>query len=256
MTALTLIKIGGKVLDDPALLAPVLNAFVARKGPKILVHGGGKAGTDLARLLNIEAPLVAGRRITSPEMLEVALMVYGGTMNRKLVAALQARGLDALGLTGADLNLIRARKRPVEDLDYGLVGDIEAVNVRQLGNLLNANLVPVLAPLTHDGQGQLLNTNADTIAATVAVALAPYYAVELIFAFERPGVLADAQDDGSLLPHLSRADAERHQAAGVIAAGMLPKLKNAFIALEAGVSRVLIGRAEGGRFTGTTIELD
>lgn len=255
ISPLTLVKIGGKVLDNNDLLTPVLDAFVAMPGAKILVHGGGKAGSDLAKRLEVEAPLINGRRITSPEMLEIALMVYGGKMNRQLVASLQARGLNALGLTGADLNAIRAHKRPVKDIDYGLVGDIDEVNAEQLQNLLQANLVPVMAPLTHDGAGQLLNTNADTIAATVASAMAVHFQVRLVFAFERPGVLTDANDDNSLISHLSKSEADRLTETGAIAAGMLPKLHNAFNALNSGVASVVIGKARQSGFSGTELSL-
>jgi acetylglutamate kinase len=253
---LTLVKIGGGLLESPPLLADVLDAFAHLPGAKLLVHGGGRAATELARRLGIEAPLLQGRRVTSQAMLEVALMVYGGLMSRQLVAALQQRGIDALGLTGADLNLIEAHKRPVKDIDYGFVGDIDQVNAEALTRLLAQGSVPILAPLTHDGQGQLLNTNADTIAATVASALADRFEVELIFAFERPGVLTDPDDDESLVPFLTRPQAEQWQAQGVIAGGMLPKLHNAWQALASGVHRVLIGQAKAGQFSGTELRLD
>lgn len=253
---LTLVKIGGGLLESSSLLAEVLDAFAQLSGAKLLVHGGGRAATDLARRLDIEAPLLQGRRVTNQAMLEVAMMVYGGLMSRQLVAALQQRGIDALGLTGADLNLIRAHKRPVQDIDYGFVGDIDEVNAVALTRLLEQGSVPILAPLTHDGQGQLLNTNADTIAATVASALADRFEVELIFAFERPGVLTDPNDDESLLRTLSRSQAEQWQAQGIIAGGMLPKLHNAWQALAGGVQRVLIGQVQAGTFGGTELHLD
>jgi len=253
---LTLVKIGGGLLESPTLLADVLDAFAALPEAKLLIHGGGRAATDLARRLAIEAPLIQGRRVTSQAMLEVAVMVYGGLMNRQLVAALQQRGINALGLTGADLDLIRAHQRPVKDIDYGFVGDIDQVNTKALTRLLEQGSVPILAPLTHDGQGQLLNTNADTIAATVASALADRFEVELIFAFERPGVLTDPNDDGSLVHTLTRSQAEQWQAQGIIAGGMLPKLHNAWQALAGGVSRVLVGRASAGQFSGTALHLD
>jgi acetylglutamate kinase len=252
---LTLVKIGGGLLESPDLLAHTLDAFAALEGAKLLIHGGGRAATDLAQQLGVEAPLIHGRRVTSQAMLDIALMVYGGLMSRQLVAALQQRGLDALGLTGADLDLIRAHKRPVVDIDYGLVGDISRVNAPRLAMLLDQEAVPVLAPLTHDGQGQMLNTNADTIAATVAAAMAGAYEVTLIFAFERPGVLTDPHDDASLLPALNRTQAQALQAQGSIAGGMLPKLHNAWLALEAGAQRVLIGQAVDGQFGGTELYL-
>lgn len=252
---LTLVKIGGGLLESPDLLAATLDAFSALEGGKLLIHGGGRAATDLAHRLDIQAPLIDGRRVTSPAMLEIALMVYGGLMSRQLVADLQSRGLDALGLTGADLDLIRAARRPVAEIDYGLVGDIERVNAERLALLIELGTVPVLAPLTHDGQGQLLNTNADTIAASVAIALADRFEVQLIFAFERPGVLTDPQDDASLLASLSEAQAQAYQAQGVIAGGMLPKLHNAWQALRGGARQVLIGQAQAGRFVGTSLHL-
>ncbi len=252
-TPLTLVKIGGKVLNDSRWLTPVLDAFAQIPGTKVLVHGGGKAGSDLAQRLGVASPMISGRRITSEAMLDVALMAFGGLMNRKLVAALQGRGLNAAGFTGADLDLVRARKRPVEDIDYGLVGDIDQVNAAQLAALLEQGVVPILAPLTHDGQGQLLNTNADTIAATVASALADRFAVQLVFAFERPGVLRDASDDKSLILRLSASEAQALQAQGAIADGMLPKLHNAFMALAQGVQSVVIGRPVGKAFQGTVV---
>ncbi len=252
---LTVVKIGGKVLDEPRFLEPVLEAFAGLEGQKVLVHGGGKAGSDVAGKLGIEAPLVDGRRITSSEMLRVALMVYGGWMNRSLVARLQALGLNALGLTGADLDVIRAKKRPAQPIDYGWVGDVEQVDGNRLANLLDQDIVPVMAPLTHDGQGQMLNTNADTIASEVARSLVPRFEVRLVYAFERPGVLRDAKDDHSLISHLDQAAAKRFQEEGVIAAGMIPKLKNAFDALAQGVNSVVIGRPIEGNFKGTQLSL-
>ena len=238
--SLTILKIGGQVLAEPTALSALLADFAALAGPKVLVHGGGRAATDLAKRLGVEAPLIDGRRITSQAMLEVAVMVYGGLMNRQLVAALQSLGQQALGLTGADLDVIRARKRPAKPLDYGFVGDIEAVDVEALHELLAGGKLPVLAPLTHDGQGQLLNTNADTIASSVARALSDRYAVDLVFAFERPGVLLDPLDDTSVVHRLDTATFAHYRQSGEISGGMLPKLDNAFAALEAGVQRVFI----------------
>lgn len=250
---LTLVKIGGGLLDAADRLGPVLDAFAALEGPRILVHGGGRVASEMAERLGVESPMINGRRITSKAMLDIALMVFGGLMNRQLVAGLQVRGLNALGLTGADLQIMRANKRPVKDIDYGMVGDMESVNAEQLGTLLTAGMYPVLAPLTYDGKGYFLNTNADTIAASVAVALAQMYEVDLIFAFERPGVLTDPQDDATVVPLLTRVQADAWQAEGVIAGGMIPKLHNAWQALEAGVTRVLIGQAADGKFQGTEV---
>ncbi|MEM7659073.1 MAG: acetylglutamate kinase [Bacteroidota bacterium] len=258
---LTLLKIGGKVLDHPATLQQVLDDFASLAGPKILVHGGGKTATQVAAKLGIEAPLIQGRRVTSPEMMKVAMMVYGGLMNKQLVSMLQARGCQALGLTGADLDVIRAEKRPVKEIDYGLAGDIVAVNGEALRDLLLRGIVPVLAPLTHDGQGHMLNTNADTIASTVARTLAPGEEVHLVFGFEKAGVMEDPADESSLIHELLPEDFARYRAQGVIAGGMIPKLSNAFEALEAGVHRVYICHASkistlGSRdFVGTVIRL-
>jgi len=255
MQQLTLVKIGGKVLDHTDQLSKVLDTFTRLPGQKILIHGGGKTGGQIAQRLGIEAPMIGGRRITSPEMLQVALMVYGGLMNRQLVAEIARRGGRALGLTGADLDVIRAHKRPVGEIDYGLAGDIDRVNAEALSDLLDRNIIPVMAPLTHDGQGQMLNTNADTIAATVASALAASFQTRLVFVFERPGVLTDPDDDGSLVSHLTFEKAEAYKTSGVIAGGMLPKLHNAFGALRAGVKEVIIGQAHATDFNGTTITL-
>ncbi|GAB4404040.1 MAG: acetylglutamate kinase [Bacteroidia bacterium] len=258
---LTLLKIGGQVLETPAQRKQLLDDFARLPGQRLLIHGGGRAATDLAARLGVEAPLIEGRRITSREMLDIAVMVYGGLMNRQLVAALQARGCDALGLTGADLDVIRAHRRPAGAIDYGFVGDVDSVKADALRDLLDRSIVPVLAPLTHDGQGQLLNTNADTIASIAAVALAPLYEVHLVYTFERPGVLLDPADDSSLLRRLDPTAYARHRTSGAISGGMIPKLDNAFAALRAGVARVYICQAEAiGRlyssdFSGTEILL-
>lgn len=242
-TAVTVVKIGGKVLDDDQLLAGVLDSFAAIEGPKILVHGGGKAATEIAGKLGVEAPMINGRRITNDAMMDVALMVYGGLMNRKMAAGLQARGINALGLTGADLNVIQAHKRPVKDIDYGLAGDIDAVDGKRLLWLLEGGITPIMAPLTHDGKGQMLNTNADTIASSTARSLAREATVSLVFTFEKPGVMTDPDDDTTVIPHLDRQVFEYHREAGNIAGGMIPKLTNAFEALSAGVDKVYICHA-------------
>ncbi|MEZ4828300.1 MAG: acetylglutamate kinase [Bacteroidia bacterium] len=244
MQKVTLVKIGGKVLDDAVSLNRVLDSFAKIEGPKILVHGGGKAATEIAARLGVEAPMINGRRITSEAMLEVAAMVYGGLMSRQLAAGLQKRGLNAAGLTGADMDVIRAVKRPVKDIDYGLAGDIVSVNTARLVWLLDAGIVPILAPLTHDGLGQLLNTNADTIAGTVAASLTKTYEVSLVYAFERPGVLADHNNDDSVIGSITRSRFEKYVAEGVIGGGMIPKLENAFQSLEAGVKTVFICHAD------------
>lgn len=237
---LTIVKVGGAVVEDEARLSRLLADFSAIEGRKVLVHGGGRRATAVASSLGIESKMVGGRRITDSQMLEVVTMVYGGLVNKNIVARLQACGIDALGLTGADIDVIRSHKRPVKDVDYGFVGDVERVDGGKLSQLIEAGITPVMAPLTHDGQGNMLNTNADTIAAETAKALAGQYDVTLIFSFEKKGVMAHPDDDDSLIPVITRADYMRYAADGTVSGGMLPKLENAFNAISAGVSRVNI----------------
>lgn len=237
---LTIVKVGGAVVEDEARLSRLLANFSAIEGRKVLVHGGGRRATAVASSLGIESKMVGGRRITDSQMLEVVTMVYGGLVNKNIVARLQACGIDALGLTGADIDVIRSHKRPVKDVDYGFVGDVERVDGGKLSQLIEAGITPVMAPLTHDGQGNMLNTNADTIAAETAKALAGQYDVTLIFSFEKKGVLARPDDDDSLIPVITRADYMRYATDGTVSGGMLPKLENAFNAISAGVSRVNI----------------
>lgn len=237
---LTIVKVGGAVVEDEARLSRLLADFSAIEGRKVLVHGGGRRATAVASSLGIESKMVGGRRITDSQMLEVVTMVYGGLVNKNIVARLQACGIDALGLTGADIDVIRSHKRPVKDVDYGFVGDVERVDGSKLSQLIEAGITPVMAPLTHDGQGNMLNTNADTIAAEMAKALAGQYDVTLIFSFEKKGVMARPDDDDSLIPVITRADYMRYAADGTVSGGMLPKLENAFNAISAGVSRVNI----------------
>lgn len=240
MDRLTIVKVGGKVVEEPELLNSLLDDFVRVTGYKILVHGGGKAATNIAEKLGVETRMVEGRRITDAAMLEIVTMVYGGLVNKKVVAGLQARNLNAAGFTGADLDLIRARKRPVTDIDYGFVGDVENINTRELRLLLNENVVPVIAPLTHDGYGQILNTNADTIAAQLAIDLSHYFKVFLFYCFEKRGVLSDPLDDDSVMPELTENMFIENQELGIISTGMIPKLQNGFKALHNGVNEVLI----------------
>lgn len=237
---LTLVKVGGAVVEDDARLDALLAAFAAIDGRKVLVHGGGRRATAIASRLGVETQMVGGRRITDQAMLEVVTMVYGGLVNKNVVARLQACGVDAIGLTGADGGVMLSHKRPVKDVDYGFVGDVERVDGDRLASLIEGGLTPVLAPLTHDGRGHLLNTNADTIAAEAAKALASRYDVTLVFCFEKPGVLADPDDDASLISVIMRQDFARLAADGTVSGGMLPKLENAFSAISAGVSRVNI----------------
>ena len=197
---LTVIKVGGKIVEEETTLSRLLADFSAIEGHKLLVHGGGRSATKLAARLGIESKMVNGRRITDAETLKVVTMVYGGLVNKNIVAGLQARGVNAIGLTGADMNVIRSVKRPVKEVDYGYVGDVEKVNADFLATLIRQGIVPVMAPLTHDGQGSMLNTNADTIAGETAKALAPLFDVTLVYCFEKKGVLRDENDDDSVIP--------------------------------------------------------
>lgn len=244
MDRLTIIKVGGKVVEDPQALDSLLDQIHKISGYKILVHGGGNTATEIAGKLGIETKMVEGRRITDSAMLDVATMVYGGLVNKKIVAGLQARNCNALGLTGADLGLVRAKKRPVQDIDFGFVGDVEEVNSRELRLLLNETVVPVIAPLTHDGKGQLLNTNADTIASEIATELSAYYNVFLFYCFEKKGVLMDQNDETSMIFELDQMLFEQYKNEGIISAGMIPKLENAFRSKRKGVKEVLITNAQ------------
>lgn len=228
------------MVEDPQLLNTLLDHFTSITGYKILVHGGGPLATQLADRLGVETRMVEGRRITDQETLEIATMVYAGLVNKRIVAGLQARNTNALGLTGADLDLIRARKRPVVDIDYGFVGDVEDVNTRELRLLLGENVIPVVAPLTHDGQGLLLNTNADTIASRLGIELSHYFKVLLFYCFEKRGVLANPEDENSVLSELSKSEFAQLKNSGIISSGMIPKLTNGFEAMQNGVSEVLI----------------
>ena len=238
---LTIVKVGGAVVEDEAQLTQLLKDFCAIEGAKILVHGGGRRATKVAERLGIETKMVDGRRITDEQMLEVVTMVYGGLVNKHVVASLQALGTDAIGLTGADGDVICSVKRPLKNgIDYGFVGDVKKVDGAKIAHFIGKNLTPVIAPLTHDGQGNILNTNADTMASETAKALAGLYDVTLIFSFEKKGVLSNPDDDESVIPVITRADFERYRADGTISGGMLPKIENALAAVEAGVSQVII----------------
>lgn len=238
---LTVVKVGGAVVEDAEQLAALLRNFSAIEGRKVLVHGGGRKATQVAGRLGVETRMVGGRRITDEQMLEVVTMVYGGLVNKQLVARLQANGVNALGLTGADADVIRSHKRPLKDgIDYGFVGDVDRVDGNILVQLVEAGITPVMAPLTHDGEGCILNTNADTIASETAKALAHKYDVTLIFSFEKKGVLSNPDDDDSVIPVITRTLFNKYKADGTISGGMLPKIENALAAVEAGVSRVII----------------
>ena len=243
MDKLTLIKVGGKIVEEPDTLAVLLQDFASIDGYKVLVHGGGRSATKVAAQLGIESRMVNGRRITDADMLRVVTMVYGGLVNKNIVAGLQALGMNALGLTGADMNIMRSDKRPVGEVDYGFVGDVKEVHADVLAMLIRQGIVPVLAPLTHDKQGNLLNTNADTIAGEAAKALAKFFDVTLVFCFEKKGVLRDENDDESVIPQLDRASFRQLTEAGIIQGGMIPKLENAFQAIDAGVKEVVITKA-------------
>ena len=238
---LTIVKVGGAVVEDEAQLAQLLKDFSAIEGRKLLVHGGGRKATKVAEALGIESKMVGGRRITDADMLNVVTMVYGGLVNKNLVTRLQANGVNALGLTGADMDVIRSHKRPIKNgVDFGYVGDVDKANGQMLSKLIEEGIIPVMAPLTHDGQGNILNTNADTIASETAKALAPFYDVTLIFSFEKKGVLRNPDDDDSVIPIISRADFIKYKTDGTISGGMLPKIENALGAIDSGVSRVII----------------
>jgi len=238
---LTIVKVGGAIVEDEIQLTQLLKDFSAISGHKVLIHGGGRRATQVAASLGIESKMVGGRRITDADMLNVVTMVYGGLVNKNLVARLQANGVNALGLTGADIDVIRSHKRPLKDgIDFGFVGDVDRADGQMLSRLIEAGITPVMAPLTHDGQGHILNTNADTIASETAKALAPFYDVTLIYSFEKKGVLSNPDDDNSVIPTINRADFERYKADGTISGGMLPKIENALSAIDKGVNRVII----------------
>ena len=254
MEKLVLIKVGGKIVEEENTLRQLLKDFAAIEGHKVLVHGGGRSATKLAAELGVETKMVNGRRITDADMLRIVTMVYGGLVNKNIVAKLQALGVNALGLTGADMNLIRSEKRPVKEVDYGYVGDVKEVNAELLAGLIKQGIVPILAPLTHDKEGHLLNTNADTIAGEAAKALAKYFEVTLMFCFEKKGVLMDENDDESVIPEINREAFKKYVYEGIIQGGMIPKLENAFQAIDAGVKRVVITQAsEINNGTGTIV---
>lgn len=264
----TVVKVGGAVVEDPEQLAELLDNFSAIEGKKVLVHGGGRRATKVASQLGIESHMVGGRRITDAEMLSVVTMVYGGLVNKNLVARLQAKGVNALGLTGADMDVIRSHKRPLKSVkmddgttqmvDFGYVGDVDYADGARFASLLDSGITPVVAPLTHDGEGNMLNTNADTMASTVAKALAERYDVTLIFSFEKKGVLSNPDDDDSVIPVITRALYNKYVGDGTISGGMMPKIENALEAVESGVKRVIItlAAAISDDTQGTTIQVN
>ena len=240
---LTIIKVGGKIVEEPDTLAALLRDFAAIDGFKLLVHGGGRSATKIAAQLGIETQMIDGRRVTDQQMLEVVTMVYGGLVNKTIVARLQALGIDALGMTGADMNILRSDRRPVKTVDYGFVGDVKEVNSQALATLIRAGVVPVIAPLTHDGKGSMLNTNADTMAGETAKGLANDFDIQLVYCFEKAGVLRDENDDDSVIGLVDRDIYAQLRNEGIVVGGMIPKLDNAFEAIDAGVSEVIITKA-------------
>jgi len=251
---LTLVKVGGAIVENTDSLSSLLNRFARIEGLKVLVHGGGRSATRIAEQLGLPQQMIAGRRVTDAGTLRVVTMVYAGLVNKNIVAQLQARGVNALGLTGADMNVIQSHRRPprtvrMDDgssqlVDYGFVGDIDRVNAELLAELIARGVVPVVSPIGHDARGALLNTNADTIAAEVAKALAATFEVTLVYCFEKKGVLANADDDDSVIPSITQAQFPELVERGVVTGGMLPKLENSFDAIRSGVREVVITQAD------------
>lgn len=241
---INVIKVGGKIVEEQHSLDALLELFSNIKGAKVLIHGGGRSATRIATLLGIESKMVDGRRITDAETLKVVTMVYGGLVNKSIVSALQMRGVNALGLTGADMGVIKSCKRPVKDIDYGFVGDVKSVDGGRLASIVESGIVPVMAPLSFSPEHGLLNTNADTIAAETAKSLVPYFDVTLTYCFEKRGVLMNENDDDSVIPQITRSLYKEYKEKGVITGGMIPKLDNAFDAIDCGVKRVVITRAD------------
>ena len=243
MENLTIVKVGGKIVEEEASLKQLLADFSSIEGKKLLVHGGGRSATRMAERLGIATQMVEGRRITDTPMLEVVTMVYGGLVNKTIVARLQALGINALGMTGADMNIMLSDRRPVKTIDYGWVGDVRRADGVALSRLIDSGVVPVIAPLTHDGNGNMLNTNADTMAGETAKALAKHYRVTLVFCFEKEGVLRDENDDASVIPSITPEEYAQLRAEGIVQGGMIPKLDNSFATLQAGVDEVIITKA-------------
>ncbi len=244
MEKLTIVKVGGKVVEEPVSLSQLLSLFENMPGKKLLVHGGGRSATALAADLGIETQMIEGRRVTDEKMLRIVTMVYAGQVNKNIVARLQALGMNALGLTGADLGVMRADKRmPKDGVDFGFVGDVTEVDTTILSALIQKNVIPVMAPITHNGMGSLLNTNADIVAGELAIALSKTFDVDLIYCFEKKGVLADKDDEDSVIHSLTLAKVKDMIAKEEIADGMIPKLEGAFRSLYSGVKKVYITKA-------------
>ena len=244
MGSLSVVKIGGNVIENTVELDKFLDLFSKIEGPKILVHGGGKLATQLAGKLGIQSKLVNGRRITDSESIDIITMVYGGLTNKSIVAKLQANKCNAIGLSGADGDAIQAHKRPVKDIDYGYVGDIDGINSNLISALLKEGLTPVFCALSHDGKGQILNTNADTIASEIAIGMGKEYDTTLFYCFEKKGVLLDIKDDNSVVKHINSKKYQELLDQKIIADGMLPKLENCYHALHHNVKKVCLGDIE------------
>lgn len=241
---ITVIKVGGKIVEESESLDSLLDRFSAIEGRKVLIHGGGRSATRIAEEMGIESRMVNGRRITDEATLKVVTMVYGGLVNKNIVAKLQARGINALGLTGADCNIIKAHKREVKEIDYGFVGDVERADGTMLKAIIEQGITPIVAPLTHDGKGNLLNTNADTMAAETAKALSHHYDVTLTYCFEFPGVMRNPEEPESVIPTITRESYRELLQDEIVTGGMIPKIDNAFNAIENGVAKVIITSAE------------
>ncbi|MGO4903949.1 acetylglutamate kinase [Flavobacterium sp. W20_MBD1_R3] len=238
---LSIIKIGGNIIDNPTELSQFLSDFSKIEGYKVLVHGGGKSATKMAESIGLVPQIIDGRRITDAAMLDVVVMVYAGQINKNIVAQLQGNNTNAMGFSGADGNLIQSDKRNHPTINYGFVGDIKKVNTQLLETLLSTNIVPVFCAITHDGKGQLLNTNADTIASELAIASSEFFDVTLNYCFEKPGVLYDAEDDSSVIENINQELYSKLKAEKAIHSGMIPKLDNCFNSLTKGVQKIRIG---------------
>ncbi|MDP3680121.1 MAG: acetylglutamate kinase [Flavobacterium sp.] len=237
----TLIKIGGNIIDNPTELEQFLADFSKIEGYKVLVHGGGKSATKMAESIGLVPQMIDGRRVTDAAMLDVVVMIYAGQINKNIVAQLQANSTNAMGFSGADGNLIQSDKRNHPTINYGFVGDVKKVNTQLLETLLSTGIVPVFCAITHDEKGQLLNTNADTIASELAIALSEIFDVTLNYCFEKPGVLYDAEDDSSVIENINQELYSKLKAEKAIHSGMIPKLDNCFNSLSKGVQKIKIG---------------
>ena len=258
MENLSIVKIGGNIIEDENALNTFLKLFANLEGQKILVHGGGKRATAIASKLGITSQMINGRRITDAKTLEVITMVYGGLVNKNIVAKLQAEHVNGIGLTGADINSVKSNKRPVKDIDFGFVGDVEKVDYKSINKLITANFTPVFCAITHDGKGQLLNTNADTVASQVAIAMSYLYKTSIYYCFELNGVLKDINDEKSVVKNLNLKHYQELLKQGIVADGMLPKLENCFDALRNGVNTIKMGNTsmltqENDNFTTITL---